>query len=237
VFDLIAFDADDTLWHNESLYQATEGRLETLLAPYGLDGRVRQALFETEMRNLRHYGYGIKSFALSMIETAVQLSGGRLRGDEVLQIIDLARQMMTAPVQLLDGVADVVEALAASHRLMVVTKGDLIDQERKLAASGLAAHFDHVEIVSQKTVDVYRDLLDRYGVEARRFLMVGNSLRSDVLPVVELGGRAVHIPYHVTWAHEVVSGSDPGQAGYVELAHVGLLPGLVGELEWEGRVG
>jgi putative hydrolase of the HAD superfamily len=183
------------------------------------------------MRNLAHYGYGIKSFTLSMIETAVQLTGGWLRGDEVLQIIDLARQMMAAPVQLLDGAAEVVEALAASHRLMVITKGDLIDQERKLAASGLAAHFDHVEIVSQKTVDVYRDLLARYGVDAGRFLMIGNSLRSDVLPVVELGGRAVHIPYHVTWAHEVVPEADSGPAGYVELARIGLLPGLVKELE------
>lgn len=227
MIDLIAFDADDTLWHNETLYQATEARLEEILAPYGLDGRARAELFQTEMRNLPTYGYGLKSFGLSMIETAIRLTGGRVRGDEIGRIIDLIQGMAHTPVQLLDGVAEVVAALAASHRLMLITKGDLLDQERKLDQSGLAAHFSHVEIVSHKNTEVYRRLLAQFGVEPQRFLMVGNSLKSDVLPIVEIGGHAVHIPYHTTWAHEAVDLPQDLPKGFVELADISLLPQLV----------
>jgi putative hydrolase of the HAD superfamily len=231
MIDLIAFDADDTLWHNESLYQATAARLEEILAPYNPDGRVQAELFQTEMRNLATYGYGLKSFGLSMIETAVRLSGGQVRGDEIQRIIDLVQGMARTPVQLLDGVAEVVAELAASHRLMLITKGDLLDQERKLDQSGLAAHFACVEIVSHKNAEVYRRLLVQHGVAPQRFLMVGNSLKSDVLPVVEIGGHAVHIPYHVTWAHEAVEQADESPGGYVELAHIGLLPVFVKQFQ------
>jgi putative hydrolase of the HAD superfamily len=235
MIDLIAFDADDTLWHNESLYQATAARLAEILAPYNPDGRVQAELFQTEMQNLATYGYGLKSFGLSMIETAIRLSTGRVRGDEIQQIIDLVQGMARTPVQLLDGVAEVVADLAASHRLMLITKGDLLDQERKLSQSGLAAHFAHVEIVSHKNAEVYRRLLAQHGIEPQCFLMVGNSLKSDVLPVVEIGGRAVHIPYHVTWAHEAVEQADDLPGGYVELAHIGLLPERVQQLDRAGE--
>jgi putative hydrolase of the HAD superfamily len=228
--DLIAFDADDTLWHNERLYKHAEERLAELLVPYGMDGQASGELFATEMRNLRYYGFGLKSFALSMIETTIRLTGGRVQGWEIQRIIDLAKEMIDTPVHLLHGVPEAVAALAASHRLMVITKGDLLDQERKLAQSGLATHFAHIEIVSDKTVDVYRRLLAQYRVAPERFLMVGNSLRSDILPVMAFGGRAVHIPYHITWAHEAVELPEAVPQGYVELANIGLLPQIVAQL-------
>jgi putative hydrolase of the HAD superfamily len=231
MLDVIAFDADDTLWHNESLYHATQERFTKLLAPYGQDGRARAELFQTEMQNLGTYGYGIKSFGLSMIETAIRVTEGRVRADEIGQIVELIKEMILAPVQLLDGVAEVVPALAATHRLMLITKGDLRDQERKLAQSGLAAHFCLVEIVSDKNVDVYRAILARHGIEPQCFLMIGNSPRSDILPVVELGGHAVHIPYHITWEHEEVTTQDDAPKGYTELAHLGLLPDFVRQIE------
>jgi putative hydrolase of the HAD superfamily len=182
------------------------------------------------MRNLAAYGYGLKSFGLSMIETAIRITEGRVRGDEIGQIVDLVRDMVRTPVQLLERAAEVVAALAASYPLMLITKGDLLDQERKLDQSGLGDYFDYVEIVSDKNVEVYRALLARHGIEPGRFLMVGNSLRSDVLPVVELGGRAVHIPHHITWAHEAVELPEASPAGYIELAHIGLLPRTVAQL-------
>jgi putative hydrolase of the HAD superfamily len=235
MLDLIAFDADDTLWHNESLYSATQDRLCDLLSPYGQDGRVRAELFQTEMRNLPDYGYGLKIFGLSMIETAIRLTGGQIKAAEIEQILGLIKGMAQTPVRLLDGVSEAVAALAVSHSLMLITKGDLLDQERKLAQSGLAAHFSHVEIVSKKSVEVYRSLLARYGIAPHRFLMIGNSLRSDVLPVVGLGGHAVHIPYHITWAHESVEGGPHLSDGYVELEQIGLLPAFVETFGREGQ--
>ncbi len=228
--DVVAFDADDTLWHNEILYAATQERLERLLAPYQTNGRVHEELYKTEMQNLPYFGYGIKGFALSMIETAIRLSDGRIEGAVVQEIIGLAKEMVDAPVQLLDHAADVVAELAATYTLMLITKGDLFDQERKLARSGLAPYFDSVEIVSSKTQKVYRSLLERHGIAPECFLMVGNSLRSDVLPIVALGGRAVYIPYHVTWAHEVADVNADASPAYTELAHIGLLPAFVESL-------
>lgn len=230
MIDIIAFDGDDTLWHNETIYARAEKRFQELLAPYGGDDGAVDALFETEMANLPTYGYGLKSFALSMIETAIRVTSGRIAGRDILQIIDLVKEMKQIPVQLLDGVAEVIPALSASHTLMIVTKGDLFDQETKVARSGLAPYFAHVEIVADKKADVYRALLAKHQIEPQRFLMVGNSLRSDVLPVLEVGAHAVHIPYHVTWAHEAVT-LQPGEAGgYVELEHIGLLPELLTRL-------
>jgi len=210
MLDVIAFDADDTLWHNETLYARAQAILWMLLAPYSDEESARQALYETEMRNLRLYGYGIKGFALSMIETAIQASRGRIGAAEIAQLIDLAQEMLEAPVELLEGVAEVVPALAVACRLMLVTKGDLRDQEVKLARSGLAPHFWQVEIVREKSAEVYRTLLGKHVIAPERFLMVGNSLRSDVLPVVEIGGNAVHIPYHITWEHEHVHAQGAG---------------------------
>ncbi len=227
MFDLIAFDADDTLWQNELLYAQTQTQLAQLLAPYleGVD--VLQALYATEMRNLPYFGYGIKSFTLSMIETAVTLTEGRVRAADIEQIIAFAKTMIDTPTQLLDGVAEVVAQVAASHTLMLLTKGDLLDQQRKLDRSGLADYFAHIEIVAEKTEETYRTLLAHYKVDATRFLMVGNSLKSDVLPVVAIGGQAVYIPHTITWAHEHATPDAAQQTQYFELAHIGELPALI----------
>lgn len=232
--DVIAFDADDTLWHNESLYTQTQEQFKRLLSPYCPAAEIESRLFETEMRNLQSYGYGIKGFTLSMIETAIDLTGGQIRGDEVGEIIGFARQMLAAPVQVLEHVGEVIPCLAQSHRLMIITKGDLFDQETKIARSGLGDYFQNIEIVSHKTQQVYADILARHAIQPQRFMMVGNSLRSDILPVAELGSHAVYIPYHLTWAHETPAEGVPASAEIHQLEHIGYLPGLVQRLE-EGR--
>ncbi len=235
MFDVIAFDADDTLWHNETLYSITQDKFKQLLSRYRSTNGIDRELYETEIRNLRHYGYGIKSFTLSMIETAIELTGGRVRGEEIREIIDFAREMLEAPVQLLEGVQEVVHTLSASHPLMIITKGDLFDQESKIARSGLADYFTHVEIVSHKTEDTYKALLAKHNIHPERFLMVGNSLKSDILPSVAIGSQAVYIPYHTTWVHELVVSPGENQTGYFELEHIGQLPVLVEKLSnaWE----
>jgi putative hydrolase of the HAD superfamily len=204
MFKLIAFDADDTLWHNEPLFHATESHFAEMLAPYHSAEWVRDRLFATEMKNLGQFGYGIKGFILSMVETAIELTEGRIGGGEIQRILDWGHSMLMAPVDLLDGVRETIEALAPDYRLMLLTKGDLFDQESKLARSGLGEHFHAVEIVSKKDARTYATILARHAVAAEEFLMVGNSLKSDVLPALEAGARAVHIPYTLTWAHEHV---------------------------------
>lgn len=233
-FDMIAFDADDTLWHNEGLYARAQAAFKQLLAHYHSPDWIDERLYQTEMRNLQHFGYGIKGFALSMIETAVELTEGRISGADIQKIIDIARGMLTADVELLEHAAETLAGLAATHLLMLITKGDLRDQEVKIARSGLAAHFQQIEIVSDKSQASYARLLRRQGVAPERFLMVGNSLRSDILPVLALGASAVYIPYHLTWAHETTDPPPAGQAGYYQLEHLGQLPGLLDELERAG---
>jgi putative hydrolase of the HAD superfamily len=228
MFDLIAFDADDTLWHTEDLYVGTQDRFKQLLAPYHSAEWIDRKLFDTEMRNLGVFGYGIKGFVLSLIETAIELTEGRISGTEIQRLIDMGREMLSADIRLLEGVAETVAALSERYPLMIITKGDLFDQETKIARSGLGPHFKHVEIVSDKTEASYAALLRRHAVAPQRFLMIGNSLRSDILPVVALGGRAVHIPYHLTWAHEQVS--EPAAGGYVVLESVRGLAGWLDEL-------
>lgn len=198
----IGFDADDTLWHNEIIFEQTHERYRALLANYHDAATVDRTLFATEMRNLDLYGYGIKGFTLSAIETAIDLTGGRITTEEIRQLIDVGRDMLAHPVNLMDGVTDVLPALAPQYRLVLITKGDLRDQERKLAKSGLASYFHHIEILSEKDTGSYGKVFSRHGIEPGQFLMVGNSLKSDILPVIELGGAGVHIPYHITWAAE-----------------------------------
>lgn len=199
---VIGFDADDTLWHNEIIFQRVHERYRELLSSYHDATTVDRTLFATEMRNLDLYGYGVKGFTLSAIETAIELSGGKISATEVRTLIELGREMLAHPVELLDGVADTLAALAGSHRLLVITKGDLLDQERKLAKSGLDSHFHHIEIVSEKNEATYASILRRHAIAPEEFLMVGNSLKSDILPVLALGGMAAHVPYHVLWGYE-----------------------------------
>jgi putative hydrolase of the HAD superfamily len=230
-FQIIAFDADDTLWHNERLYVRAQERLKALLATYVADETMDERLYHTEMRNLEHFGYGIKAFALSMIETAIELTGGRISAGEIQQIIDTAREMLLADVELFEHVDEVLGLLSESHALMLITKGDLRDQEMKLARSGLAERFRHVEIVSDKSRETYRTILSRHSIPPAAFLMVGNSLRSDILPVLELGASAVYIPQALAWAHESAEIPPASQPGYYQLPDIRELPALVTRLE------
>ncbi len=229
-FDLIAFDADDTLWHTEALYTDVQEWFKQLLARHQPAEWIQHKLFEVEMRNLQYFGYGIKGFTLSMIETAIELTEGRITGAEIQGIIDQAKSMVQADIQLLEGVAETVERLAQDYPLMILTKGDLLDQEAKIARSGLGNYFRHVEIVSDKTRDAYAAVLKRYQVLPERFLMVGNSLRSDVLPVCALGATAVHIPYHLTWAAETVAEAELAGVQYHQLPTIAELPALIASL-------
>jgi len=225
---VVALDGDDTLWHNETLFVATHDRFRDLLSRHvEMSAQaIDNLLLQVERRNLGVYGYGIKGFMLSMIETAIEVTQGRIPAEEIKSILDLGRQMLTHPVALIDGVEEVIAALRADgHRIWLITKGDLFDQEAKIARSGIAERFDRIEIVSEKDEGVYQRLLDRHGVAATDFVMAGNSLRSDVLPVIAIGGQAFHVPYHVTWAHEVVT--DHPEEGFVTLDDLRDLPNLL----------
>jgi putative hydrolase of the HAD superfamily len=225
--DIIAFDADDTLWHTEHLYAGAQARFMEFMAHYHAPEWIEQRLYETEVRNLQHFGYGIKSYILSMIETAVELSEGRVSGRDIQAVIDMGKAMLAAEVQLLPQAAETVERLAMTYPLMLITKGDLFDQESKVARSGLTAFFRHVKVVSDKTPETYRALLTQHGIAPERFVMVGNSLRSDILPVLALGGRAVYVPYKATWAHEVAELPQPLPRGFHQIEHLGELVALV----------
>jgi len=233
MLDLIAFDADDTLWENETLYHDAQNQLKKILQKYLPTHDLEARLYATEKRNLAHYGYGIKSFTLSMVETAIQLTGGRISAHEIERILGLGKAMLSAEVRLLPHVAETVSRLAQSYPLMVITKGDLLDQERKIERSGLGSLFTKIEVVSEKTSAVYAQLLQRHNLTPARFLMVGNSLRSDILPVVALGAHAVHIPYHLTWAHENEVGHLAQHNSYHTLEHIGQLPAFIQEQRWD----
>jgi putative hydrolase of the HAD superfamily len=230
MIDLIGLDADDTLWHNEPLFTSRREQFCAMLSRYEPQGVPDDHLYQVEMRNLRHFGYGVKGFVLSMIETAIEITDGRLESSDVRTIIEWGRGMLSEPIRLLDGVAEAIEALAADHSLILVTKGDLLDQETKLARSGLGQFFNGIEIVSDKTPEVYRKVMNRYGVQPERFVMVGNSLRSDILPVVEAGAHAVHVPYEMSWVHERVSAEALAGARYHEIPHIRELPQLLRKL-------
>lgn len=230
-FDVIGFDADDTLWHSENHFVVTEDRFRALVSPWLSDREAADRLLARERDNLCLFGYGVKGFTLSMIETAIAASDGTIPSAAIARIIEWGKELLAHPVELLPGVAEAIDALAADHRLVLVTKGDLFHQESKIAESGLAERFDRVEILSDKTPDHYRAVMGRVGVEPERFLMVGNSVRSDVLPVVEIGAAAVHIPYHYTWGHEVVDGGPEPAGPWHRLDSIGELPDLIGRLD------
>jgi putative hydrolase of the HAD superfamily len=228
----IGFDADDTLWHNESIFEATHEKYRALLARWHDAATVDRRLLATEMRNLELYGYGIKAHALSCIETAIELSGGAIRAAEIREIIAYAQEMLAHPVELLAGAAAAVAQLAPSHQLLLLTKGDLRDQERKLAKSGLAHHFRHTEVVAEKDVETYARILRRLQIPPGQFLMVGNSLKSDALPALELGAYAALVPYPLLWQAEAAAPPPPAAAAdrYFQLETLRDLPALVARL-------
>ncbi len=200
----IAFDADDTLWINEPYFKETETAFCALFQDFLPQHNVEKTLLQIEIKNLPLYGYGIKGFTLSMIETALQVTEGAMPASAVQQIINLGKELLARPIELLEGVEEVLLKLKDKYRLVVATKGDLLDQERKLEASGIEHHFHHIEIMSEKAEADYAKLIKHLDVRPDEFLMIGNSLKSDVLPVLALGGHAIHVPYHTTWAHETI---------------------------------
>jgi putative hydrolase of the HAD superfamily len=225
----IGFDADDTLWHNETFFQLTQSRFADLLAGYTDPATLHDRLIAAERRNLGHYGYGVKGFVLSMVETAIDVTDARVPAAVIAQLIAAGRDMLDHPVDLLPHARATVEALARTHRVIIITKGDLLDQERKVAQSGLGDLFHAVEIVSHKTPANYARIFARHGTGAEQALMVGNSLKSDVLPMLAAGGYGVHVPHALTWALEV---ADPpqGHARFCAIADLGELPHLVARL-------
>lgn len=226
----VGLDADDTLWHNETIFRLTHARFVDLLADHGDEPTLQARLAEVESRNLRLYGYGVKGFTLSMIETAMELTNGDLPPHVVREILAAGREMLAHPVETLPGVDEALAELSEKYRLVLVTKGDLLDQERKLAASGLGDLFAAVEIVSEKTRATYDRVFARHGTGPDEAVMVGNSMKSDVLPALEAGAFAVHIPYVVTWAHELADAPE-NHPRYGALEAIDRLPGWIAAAE------
>lgn len=225
----IGLDADDTLWHNETVFRSTQARLVELLRPFADPAAIEAELARVEHRNIEVYGYGVKGFILSMLELAIDVSGGRIGADVLGRILEIGRDMMRHPIELLPGVKDALPRLAEQGRLVLITKGDLFHQEAKLAASGLGHVFSGVEIVSAKTPDVYGRIFARHGVRPDEAVMAGNSVKSDILPVLALGGYAALVPYPLIWAHEAAD-APRHHPGFRELASLDDLPGWIAEI-------
>lgn len=217
---VIGFDADDTLWVNETYFRETEEHFAELLEGYETKNKIDQELFKMEMQNLELYGYGIKGFMLSMIESALDLSNNTVSQQTISKILNLGKKMINRPVELLDGVEEVLQVLSGKYRLIVLTKGDLLDQERKLERSGLSKYFHHVEVLSDKKEVNYKNLLEHLEISIGSFLMIGNSLKSDVIPILNIGGKAVHVPFHTTWAHEQVSEEEERTNNHLKLKSI-----------------
>ena len=207
----IGFDADDTLWQNETFFRMTEQRFAELLSDHGEHQVISSRLLAAERRNLKHYGYGVKGFTLSMIETAVEVTNGSVSAGVIAEILSFGRQMLQNPVETLPQVHETLDALAGNYRILLITKGDLFDQERKLAQSGLGDYFDAVEIVSEKTPQTYGRIFARHGDGVENAMMIGNSLKSDVVPVITAGGWGIHVPHELTWVleHEEAPDDNP----------------------------
>jgi putative hydrolase of the HAD superfamily len=199
---VIGFDADDTLWENEPFYQDVEREFCQIMKPYHDEAETSEELFKTEMQNLEIYGYGAKGFILAMVETALRTTEGKITAKEINRIIDIGKTLLNMPIQMLDGVENTLKRLQGRYKLILATKGDLLDQERKLQKSGLIGYFHHIEIMSDKHENNYRKLLSHLEIQPNEFLMVGNSVKSDILPVVNIGAKAIHVPFEVTWKHE-----------------------------------
>jgi putative hydrolase of the HAD superfamily len=235
LIEVIALDGDDTLWHSEHLFVDTQDRFRDLVRPYVDldDAGIDQRTLEVERRNLPVFGYGVKAFILSLVETAIEVTEGRIRGADLQAVLDLGKVLIDHPVDLLDGVREAVDALTDTYRVMVITKGDLLHQETKVARSGLDELFWRVEIVSEKDEATYARIFKRHSIDPSTFVMVGNSVRSDVLPVLALGGRAVHVPYTVTWALEHAE-PDPDVHDFPVLTSLAELPACIESMAREG---
>ena len=227
---VVGFDGDDTLWHSETRFHVTQGEFHELLERHVPEADADRRLAEMELKNLGIYGYGVKSFTLSMLETAIELTEGQIPASDLKVILGWGKRMLMEPTELLEGVEETLHKLSPSYDLLLITKGDLFDQESKLAQSGLGDLFLGVEILTEKNVDSYRGVFRRRSIQPKDFVMVGNSLRSDVVPVVSLGGHAVHIPYEVTWDHEHVPEEEMPKGGWRRIASIRELPGLLEEL-------
>ncbi len=227
---VVGFDGDDTLWHSETRFHVTQGEFHELLKQHVPEADADRRLAEMELKNLGIYGYGVKSFTLSMLETAIELTEGQIPASDLKVILGWGKRMLMEPTELLDGVEETLHKLSPSYDMLLITKGDLFDQESKLAQSGLGDLFLGVEILTEKNVDTYRGVFRRRSIQPKDFVMVGNSLRSDVVPVVSLGGHAVHIPYEVTWDHEHVPEEEMPKEGWRRIASIRELPGLLEEL-------
>ena len=211
---VIGFDADDTLWVNETYFREAEEEAGRLLSHYETPNKIDQELFKMEIKNLPTYGYGVKGFILSMVELALELSNGTVSNDIIAKMLQIGKDMINKPIELLDDVEDVLKILSKDFRLIVATKGDLLDQERKLEKSGLLQYFHHIEVLSEKQENNYEKLLKRLDIKPSEFLMVGNSLKSDILPLVNIGAEAIHVPFHTTWQHEKVTNKDTNGLEY-----------------------
>lgn len=223
----IGFDADDTLWVNEPYYKRTEQFFCELLEEYLPENKISEELFKTEMQNLNLYGFGTKSFMLSMVETAIRISGGKISPETITKILDTGKAMLSQPIEVLDGVESVLKELSEKYKLIVATKGDLLDQERKLESSGLEKYFHHIEIMSDKKEDNYQKLLNHLEIPAQEFVMIGNSLKSDILPVININGYAIHIPFHTTWEHEKMAQKELSEVKYFVVESIKEIPGLI----------
>jgi len=205
---VIAFDADDTLWVNETYFREAEEKFASLLDGFETKNKIDQELFKMEMKNLELYGYGIKGFMLSMVESALEISNNTVSQSTITALLKIGKEMITKPVELLEGVKEVLEELGEKYRLIVLTKGDLLDQERKIKRSGLSEYFHHIEVLSNKKEENYINLLEHLEINVKEFLMIGNSLKSDVLPLLSIGAQAVHVPFHTTWQHEEMNSNE-----------------------------
>jgi putative hydrolase of the HAD superfamily len=230
--DLIAFDADDTLWENEAFYRGGRQRFLEIIQSYPQVIQPDDAfLNEVEMRNLPYFGYGIDGFIFSLVEAAIHITGGKISGSDLLPLLDYAREMVTAEIQVFPHVAETLEVLARQYPLLLITKGAALHQKSKVARSGLDGYFIAVEVVDDKTSETYTSILERYHLSAQNFIMVGNSMRSDILPVLELGGWAIHIPNSLTWSYEQVDLPASLKARYIEVDRFELLPAVLQKLQ------
>ena len=227
----IAFDADDTLWVNETIFTSTREKIERLLVDYVTEQSLEERLNETEIKNLNLFGYGIKGFILSTIETCIEITNSAVTGETIQQVIDLGKEMLQHPVEILPYVRSTIDILKDQYQLMIITKGDLFDQESKIARSGLADYFDIIEVVSEKEPKVYSGLFQKYNVIPQELLMVGNSLKSDILPLCQIGANAVHIPFHTTWSHEIISHEATNGYHYGVLESMQELPAYIEALQ------